>query len=85
MAEANANAPDEGPHADRYEPLTVVGDPLKANLVAAQLRAQGIAVRVHGESTGPYPVTVGGLAQVEIWVDAGRLSEARQIATELID
>jgi hypothetical protein len=85
MAEPNADAHDEGPHADRYEPLAVVGDPLKANLVAAQLRAHGITVWVHGETTGPYPVTVGGLAQVEIWVDVDRLNEARQIVTELID
>jgi hypothetical protein len=68
-------------HADRsnYEPLVVVGDPAAANVLAALLRADGIAVRMHGESFGPYPVGVGGLAEVEVWVADDRLEDAGTI------
>jgi hypothetical protein len=57
----------------------VVGDPAAANVLAALLRSDGIAVRMHGESFGPYPVGVGGLAQVEVWVADDRLNDARAI------
>lgn len=63
-----------------YEALTVIGDPSEANLLAALLRSHGIAVRLHGEPFGPYPVGLGGLAEVEVWVDADRMTEARGIA-----
>ena len=64
---------------NNYEPLVVVGDPAEANLLAALLRADGIAVRMHGEPFGPYPVGVGGLAQVEVWVADDRLEDARAV------
>jgi hypothetical protein len=70
---------DGHPDGDHYEPLAVVGDPAAANVLAALLRADGIAVRMHGESFGPYPVGIGGLAQVEIWVADDRLDDARAI------
>jgi hypothetical protein len=62
-----------------YEPLAVIGDPAAANLLGALLRSEGIPVRMHGETYGPYPVSVGGLAQVEVWVAADRLADARAI------
>jgi hypothetical protein len=34
---------------------------------------------MHGESFGPYPVGVGGLAQVELWVANDRLDDAQAI------
>ncbi len=68
--------------ADQLEPLVRIGDPTEANLLAAQLRAEGISVHVHGELFGPYPVGVGGLAEVEIWVDASRMAEARAIVAD---
>jgi hypothetical protein len=70
---------DPHPDGNRYEPLAVVGDPAAANVLAALLRSDGIAVRMHGESFGPYPVGVGGLAQVEVWVADDRLNDARAI------
>ena len=73
---------DNDPAAEHYEPLIVIGDPAEANLLAARLRSRGIAVRLHGESFGPYPVGVGGLAETELWVDADRIGEARDIATD---
>ena len=70
---------DPHPDGSNYEPLVVVGDPAAANVLAALLRSDGIAVRMHGESFGPYPVGVGGLAQVEVWVADDRLNDARAI------
>jgi len=48
-------------------------------MLAALLRSEGIAVRMHGESFGPYPVGVGSLAEVEVWVANDRLNDARVI------
>lgn len=62
-----------------YEPLVVIGDPAAANVLAALLRADGIEARLHGESFGPYPVGVGGLAQVEVWVPIDRSADAQAI------
>ena len=70
---------DPHPDGNHYEPLVVVGDPAAANVLAALLRSDGIAVWMHGESFGPYPVGVGGLAQVEVWVADDRLNDARAI------
>ena len=76
------NRDQHGHDADHLEPLVRIGDPNEANLLVAQLRGEGIAVHIRGESSGPYPVTVGGLAEVEIWVDADRMAEARAIVAE---
>ena len=70
------------PANDHPEPLVRIGDSNEANLLAAQLRAEGIEVHLRGESYGPYPVNVGGLAEVEIWVNASRMAEARAIVAE---
>ena len=72
---------DRQPDRTHYEPLTIVGDQAHANLLAALLRSDGIAVRMHGESFGPYPVGIGGLAEVEVWVANDRLADARAILT----
>lgn len=64
---------------NHYEPLAIVGDQAHANLLAALLRSEGIAVRMHGESFGPYPVGIGGLAEVTVWVATDRLNDARAI------
>ena len=75
--------PDEHPD-EHLEPLVRIGDPNEARLLAARLRSEGIPVRVHGESSGPYPVTVGGLADVEIWVTSDRLDEARAVVSHFL-
>ncbi len=73
--------PHEQP-SGRLEPLVRIGDPNEANLLAAQLRSEGILVHVHGELSGPYPVGVGGLAEVELWVDEDHMAQARAIVAE---
>jgi hypothetical protein len=65
--------------AARYVRVATVGDLVEARVLAARLGAEGIDVRVHSESLGPYPVTVGGLAEAELWVLSDRVDEANQI------
>ncbi len=58
---------------------TTVGDLVAGQVLAARLRAEGIEVRLHSEALGPYPTTVGRLAETELWVPQDRLEEAAQI------
>lgn len=63
----------------RFVPLTTVGDVAAAQVLAARLRSEGIEVRVHSQALGPYPVTVGQMAETELWVMSDRLEEAGRI------
>ena len=63
----------------RYILVATVGDLTEARVLAARLRSEGIEVRVHSEANGPYPVTVGQLAEAEIWVLSDRAEEASHV------
>jgi hypothetical protein len=67
------------PSYAHFIPLATVGNLATAHLLAARLDAEGIEVRVHGEAQGPYPMTVGGFATVQLWVLSDRVEEARTI------
>ena len=62
-----------------FVPLVTIGDPNEAQIVAARLRAAGIPVRMHGENFGPYPITLGELADTEIWVGREDVDRATDI------
>ena len=62
--------------------LTTVGEPAAAHLCAALLRSEGIDSRLRGESLGPYRLTVGEMAETEIWVPRSGLDEARRLTLE---
>ena len=64
-----------------FVPLLTIGDPNEAQIAAARLRAAGIEVRLHGENFGPYPISLGELADTEIWVPADRVSDATDVLT----
>jgi hypothetical protein len=66
----------------RFVRLATVGDVASARLCAALLSSAGIESRVHGESLGPYPMTVGEMAVTEIWVSEEDLEEARELMLE---
>ena len=59
--------------------LAVIGDVMAARILVARLAAEGIEARVPGEGLGPYRLTVGELASVEIWVEEGQVDAARQV------
>lgn len=63
----------------RYVKFATVGDMAEARVLAARLDSEGIGARLHGEALGPYPMTVGRLAEVEIWVVSDRLEEAGRV------
>jgi hypothetical protein len=67
---------------ERFELFTILGDAGTARIWAARLESEGIEARLHGEPLGPYPVTVGKLAETQIWVPAGRIDEARRVFLE---
>ena len=73
----------ENVSANRFVPLTRLGDLTLARLYAARLRAEGIEVRVHSEALGPYPMTVGQMAQSELWVPEDRIEEASTILLDV--
>lgn len=75
----NCTMDDREIGAARYVRIATVGDLTEARVLAARLTAEGIDVRVHSEALGPYPVTVGGLAEAELWVLSDRVEDAGQI------
>jgi hypothetical protein len=70
---------DTSVHAAHYVRIATVGDLVEARVLAARLDSEGIDVRVHSEALGPYPVTVGSLAQAELWVLSDRVDDANRI------
>ncbi|MBN2114353.1 MAG: DUF2007 domain-containing protein [Acidimicrobiia bacterium] len=59
--------------------LVTVADPAAADLWAAMLRSAGIEARLHGESLGPYRLTVGEMATTEVWVPEAQFDDARAV------
>ena len=59
--------------------IATVSDLATGQVLAARLRAEEIEVRLHSEALGPYPVTVGHLAEAELWVPSDRMAEAGKI------
>ncbi len=63
----------------RFVRLTTVGDLTTARVLAARLVSEGIETRLHGDALGPYPMTVGALAETQIWVLSDRIEEASRL------
>ncbi len=68
--------------SEQFVHLADVGDLVSARVCVAVLGSEGINARVHGESLGPYPVTVGRMAVTQIWVPQSKIARARDILTE---
>jgi len=67
---------------DRFVHLADVGDLITAQICVALLADAGIEARVHGESLGPYRVTVGRMAVTQIWVPGSYVEEAGAVLME---
>jgi hypothetical protein len=67
---------------DSFVLLTTLGDPAAAHLCAALLRSEGIPSRLQGESLGPDRLTVGEMAETQVWVPRSRLDDARHLVLE---
>lgn len=75
------------PIGARFVRLATLGDTVSANIMGARLESEGIEVRIHSQGFGPYPMTLGNMADAELWVLEDRVDEASQILleTEVID
>jgi hypothetical protein len=67
------------------QPLTWVSGSFSAHLLAARMESEGIDVQLRGALDGPYMLTVGAMARVDVWVPEDQLDDARlvMLATEV--
>jgi len=56
--------------------VTWVSGSFAAHLLAARLRSEGIDVQLRGAVDGPYGLTVGDMARVDVWVPEDQLDDA---------
>jgi len=56
--------------------VTWVSGSFRAHLLAARLRSEGIDVQLRGAVDGPYRLTVGDMARVDVWVPEDQLDDA---------
>jgi hypothetical protein len=56
--------------------VTWVSGSFRAHLLAARLRSEGIDVQLRGAVDGPYGLTVGDMARVDVWVPEDQLDDA---------
>lgn len=63
----------------RFVRIATVSDLATGHVLAARLRSENIDVRLHSQAFGPYPMTVGHLAEAELWVASDRVEEAGRI------
>lgn len=59
--------------------LARVSDPATAQVLAARLQSEGIEVRMRGEWMGPYRLTVGAMAETELWVPEDDIDISRTV------
>lgn len=67
--------------------LTSVGGSFPAHVLAARLQAEGIDVELRGALQTAYPLTVGELGRVDVYVPDAQLDDARYVllATDVDD
>jgi hypothetical protein len=56
--------------------LTWVSGSFSARVLAARLESEGIDVQLRGAIDGPYGLTVGEMARVDLWVPEDQLDDA---------
>jgi hypothetical protein len=66
--------------SEQYVCLANIPDVNAARVAAARLESEGIPSRLHGESLGPFPVTIGRLAETQLWV----VDTQRELAAEIL-
>jgi hypothetical protein len=61
------------------EPLTWVSGSFSARVLEARLHSEGIDVELRGALDGPYVLTVGDMARVDVFVRADQMDDARLV------
>lgn len=59
--------------------LTWVSGSFRAHVMAARLQSEGIEVQLRGALDGPYGLTVGDMARVDLWVPEDQLDDAQLV------
>jgi hypothetical protein len=59
--------------------LTWVAGSFSAHVMAARLQSEGIDVQLRGALDGPYGLTVGDMARVDLWVPEDQLDDAQLV------
>src|SRR6266542_1497692 len=62
--------------------LTWVSGSFSAHVLNARLRSEGIDSQLRGPVDGPYALTVGDLARVEVYVPADQMDAAELVALD---
>jgi len=61
------------------ERLTWVSGSFSAHVLNARLRSEGIDAELRGPVDGPYALTVGDLARVDVYVPADQMDDAQLV------
>lgn len=69
--------------SEPYVCLATISDVNLARVAAARLHSEGIDSRIHGEPLGPFPVTIGRLAETQLWVLTDQQESASVVLEEL--
>lgn len=59
--------------------LTSVGGSFAARVMEARLQSEGIDVDLRGALDGPYGLTVGDMARVDVYVPTDQIEDARMV------
>jgi hypothetical protein len=63
----------------RMAPLTWVAGGFRARVLAARLESEGIDAQLRGAFDGPYGLTMGDMARVDVYVPEDQLADARYV------
>jgi hypothetical protein len=59
--------------------LTSVGGAFRGHVLVARLASEGIDAQLRGAGAGPYGLTMGDLARVDVYVPDDQLDDARYV------
>jgi len=59
--------------------LTSVGGSFRGHVLLARLESEGIDAQLRGAVNGPYGLTMGDMARVDVYVPAEQLDDARYV------
>jgi hypothetical protein len=60
-------------------PLTSVSGSFRAHVMAARLESEGIDAQLRGALDGPYGLTVGDMARIDVYVPVEQLDDAKLV------
>jgi hypothetical protein len=63
----------------RMAPLTWVAGAFRAQVLAARLESEGIDAQLRGALAGPYGLTMGDMARVDVFVPEDQLDDAKYV------